>query len=96
VIEKEWQSGDVPLGQQQSQLGPRAKRAPGEAEPDVTAPAVVARTPPPTFSFFTLATMPAYEIQTGFPELKNDLLLRAAKGACDRRPADGQRRACLR
>lgn len=26
--------------------------------------------------------MPApYEIQTGFPELKNDLLLRAARGA---------------
>lgn len=25
--------------------------------------------------------MPSYEIQTGFPELKNDLLLRAAKGA---------------
>jgi hypothetical protein len=40
--------------------------------------------------------MPAYEIQTGFPELKNDLLLRAAKGACDRQPAEGQRRACLR
>lgn len=43
-------------------------------------------TDPLPFFQYSLETMPApYEIETGFPELKNDLLLRAAKGAFDPR-----------